>query len=154
MVSVLFLTGLFQHLFRLVVHCLSFRRSVFGTVTTILLNDIARDWGHVVVVLLEVRWTPRRFHISSSNAVDQPNIPVGIAFRTLLFGRIFAKFEDLGVVHVSDQFLRFFAESVDLLRLAQFLKVWFLVLVLLKVFDQLLDLVLTRCILLLHCRKW
>ena len=41
--SVLFLTGLFQHLFRLVVHCLSFRRSVFGTATGVLLDNIARD---------------------------------------------------------------------------------------------------------------
>ena len=44
--------------------------------------------------------------------------PVGIALRTLLFGRVFAKFEDLGVVHVGDQILRFFAELVDLLGLA------------------------------------
>ena len=40
---------------------------------------------------------------------------------TLPFGRIFAKFEDLGVVHVGDQVLRFFAELVDLLRLSQIL---------------------------------
>ena len=39
-----------------------------------------------------------------------------------MFGRIFAKFEDLGVVQVGDQVLRFFAELVDLLRLAQVLK--------------------------------
>ena len=35
---------------------------------------------------------------------------------------MFAKFEDLGVVHVGDQVLRFSAELVDFLRLAQILK--------------------------------
>ena len=39
-----------------------------------------------------------------------------------MFVRIFAQFEDLGVVQVGDQVLRFFAELVDLLRLAQVLK--------------------------------
>ena len=34
---------------------------------------------------------------------------------------MFAKFEDLGVVHVGDQVLRFFAKLVDLLRLSQVL---------------------------------
>ena len=34
---------------------------------------------------------------------------------------MFAKFEDLSVVHVVDQILRFFAELVDVLRLAQVL---------------------------------
>ena len=50
-------------------------------------------------------------------------IPISrcIAVRTLLFGRIFAKFEDLGVVQVGDHVLRFFADLVDLLRLAQVL---------------------------------
>ena len=38
-----------------------------------------------------------------------------------MFGRIFAKFEDLGVVQVGDQVPRIFAELVDLLRLAQIL---------------------------------
>ena len=80
--------------------------------------------------------------------------PEGIALRTLLFGRIFAKFEDLGVVHVGDQFLRLFAELVNLLRLAQVLKEGFLVLVVLELLDQLLDLVVTCCILLFNCRKW
>ena len=44
-----------------------------------------------------------------------------IVVRTLLFGRIFAKFEDLGVVQVGNKILRFFAELVDLLRLTQIL---------------------------------
>ena len=57
-----------------------------------------------------------------SNSVGlRDNFPVGIAVKTLLFGRIFAKFEDLGVVHVGDQVLRFFAELVDLLRLSRVL---------------------------------
>ena len=66
---------------------------------------------------------------------------------------MFAKLEDLGVVHVGDQILRFFAELVDLQRLAQVLKEGFLVLVVLKLFDQLLDLVLEICILLFEDRK-
>ena len=101
--------------------------------------------------IAQVCWTLRRFHISSTTAIDYHVFPVGIALKTLLIGRIFAKFEDLGVVHVGDQFLRFFAELVDLLRLAQVLKEVFFVLVLLELLDQLLDLVLTRCILLFHC---
>ena len=76
-----------------------------------------------------------------------------VAVRTLLFGRIFARFEDLGVVHVGDQVLRFFAELVDLLRLAQVLKEGFLVLVVLELLDQLLDLVLACRILALDYRK-
>ena len=42
------------------------------------------------------------------------------------FGRVFEKLEDLGVVHVGDEILRFFAELVDLLRLSQVLKEGFL----------------------------
>ena len=63
----------------------------------------------------------------------------------MLFGRIFAKFEDLGVVQVGDQILRLFAE-LDLLRLAQVLKEGFLMLLVLKLLGQLLDLVLTCCV--------
>ena len=63
----------------------------------------------------------RRFHISSTAAIDYTCFRVGIAVKTLLFGRIFAKFEDLGVVQVGDQILPFFAELVDLLRLSQVL---------------------------------
>ena len=73
--------------------------------------------------------------------------------RTLLFGRNFAKFEDLGVVHVGDKVLRFFAELVDLLRLAQVLKEGFFMLVVLELLGQPLDFVLACCILLLDCRK-
>ena len=46
--------------------------------------------------------------------------------------------------------LRLFAELVDLLRLAQVLKEGFLVLLVLRLLDQLLDLVFTGCILLLE----
>ena len=74
---------------------------------------IFRDWCDVTVVLVELRWTPRRFHISSTAAIDYSFVPEGIAF-----GRIFAKLEDHGVVHVGDQVLRFFAELADLLRLS------------------------------------
>ena len=44
-----------------------------------------------------------------------------LTVRTLLFGRMFAKFEDLGVVQVCDQLMRFCPELVDLPRLAQIL---------------------------------
>ena len=54
--------------------------------------------------------------------MDDAHFPVGITVRALLFGRIFAKLEDLGVVYLGDQILRFFAELGDLLRLAQVLK--------------------------------
>ena len=93
------------------------------------------------------------FIISSTDAIDYFHSPVGIAIKTLMFGRIFAKFEDLGVVQVGDQILRFFAELVDLLRLAQVLKESFLMFVVLELLDQLLDLVLACCILLLDCKK-
>ena len=85
--------------------------------------------------------------------IDFSYFPVGIAVRTLLFGRIFAKFGDLGVVQVGDQVLRLSAELDDLLRLAQVLKKGFLVFVFLELLDQLLDLVLACCILLPDCRK-
>ena len=63
------------------------------------------DSGDVAVVLVELRWTSRRLLISFTAAVDYSHLPVDIAIRTLLFERIFAKFEDLGVVHVGDQSL-------------------------------------------------
>ena len=43
MASVLSLSGLFKHLFRLVVHLLSFRRSVLGSTTAVLLDHVSRD---------------------------------------------------------------------------------------------------------------
>ena len=62
-------------------------------------------------------------------------------------------FEDLGVVHVGDQVLRFFAELVDLLRLSQVLNEGFFMLVVLELLDQPLGFVLACCIRLLDCRK-
>ena len=35
-------------------------------------------------------------------AIDNADFPVSIAIGALLFGRVFAKLEDLGVVHVGD----------------------------------------------------
>ena len=46
---------------------------------------------------VELCWTLRGFHISSTAAIDYTTFPVGIAVKTLLFGRIFANFEDLGL---------------------------------------------------------
>ena len=106
----LFLTGLNQHLFRLVVHSLSFSRYVFGTTTAVLLDNISKDW------------TPRGFRISSTAAMDHSEFPVSIALRTLLFRRIVEKYKDLCVVDVGDEILRFVAELVDLLRLAPVLR--------------------------------
>ena len=69
MASVLSLSCLFKHLFRLVVHLLSFRRSVLGSTTAVLLDHVSRDWNDVTVVLVALRWTPRRFHISATTAI-------------------------------------------------------------------------------------
>ena len=52
---------------------------------------------------------------------DKTYFPVDIAIKTLLFGRIFVKFEKY---IVGDQILRFCAELVDLLRLTS-LCFWF-----------------------------
>ena len=103
----------------------------------------------VVIVVMIVVWT---CHVDVGHTrILQAHFPEGIAVRTLLFGRIFAKF--LGVVHVGDQGLRFFAELVDLLRLFQILNNrWFNLLVL-ELLDQPLDTVLAYCILRLDCRK-
>ena len=153
MACVLSLSGLFKHLFRLVVHLLSFRRSVLRSTTAVCLITYPGIevtsrlfWSNSVGLRVE-------FIISSTTAIDYTHFPAGIAVKTLLFGRVFAKFEDLGIVHVGDQILRFFAELVDLLRLSQVLKERFLKLVVLEQLDQLLNLVLTCCFLLLDCRK-
>ena len=95
-----------------------------------------------------------RIHVSSTAATDYSHFSVGIAIGALLFERGFAKLEDLGVVHVGNQILRFFAEHVDILRQAQVVKEGFLVQVALDLLDQLLDLVFTCCIVLLFdCGK-
>ena len=97
------------------------------------------------------RWTSRRLHISSTAAMDYSHFPESIAVRAELFGRIFAKLEDLGVVHLGDQILRFLAELIDLLRLVQVLKEGFLVRVALELLNQLLDLVFAMNCQLPHC---
>ena len=43
-------------------------------------------------------WSTFARHISSTTAKDYISFPVGIAVKTLLFGRIFTKFEDFGFV--------------------------------------------------------
>ena len=60
----------------------------------VLLDSIARDCGDVPVVLRELYWSLRRFHISSTTAINYPNFPSGIPLRTLLFGGFFEKFEE------------------------------------------------------------
>ena len=37
------LSGLLKHLFRLVVHLVSFRRSMLGSTTAVLLDHVSRD---------------------------------------------------------------------------------------------------------------
>ena len=69
---------------------------------SVCLVHVTRDRGNVTVVLVELRWTPRRLQIPATTAMDYHHFPVGIAVKALLFG-IFAKFEELGVVHVGDQ---------------------------------------------------
>ena len=73
----------FKHLFCLVIHLLSFRRSVLHSTTAVFLDHISRDWGDVTVVLVELCWTPRRLHISSTAAMDYSYFPEGIAVRTI-----------------------------------------------------------------------
>ena len=120
---------------------------MFGTATAILLNDIARDWRDVAVVLFELFWSLRRFWISCTTAKDNAEFPVGIAIGALLFQKISVLL--ISAIKSFDSL----AELVDLLRLAQILKNGFFVLVALELFDQLLDLVLATCILLFNCRK-
>ena len=109
------LTGLFKHLFRLEVHSVSFRRSVLGSTTAVFIYHISH--GCSGRTLLDSARISYFFH---SCTIDYTYFPVSIAVRSLLFGGIFAKFHDLGVVQVGDP-VRFFADLVDLLRLAQVL---------------------------------
>ena len=92
------------------------------------------------------------FKISTA-AVDYSYFPIDFAVKTLLFGRIFAKFEDLDVVHVGDQIQRFCAELVDLLRMSQILNWANLYSCGSQLLDQPLDFGLACCVLLLDCRK-
>ena len=107
MASVFSLSGFLKHLLRLEVHLLSFRRSLLSSTSTDCPGRTPLDSAKI------------SYFFHSCNRLFP--LPAGIAVRTLQFGRIFAKFEDLGVVHVGDQVLRFFAELVDLLRQSQVL---------------------------------
>ena len=75
---------------------LSFRRSVLGSTTAVFLDHVSRDWGDVTVVLVDLRWTPRRLHISSTAAKDYSYFQWAVQLGHC-FGRCFAKFDDLGV---------------------------------------------------------
>ena len=137
----------FLSMSRPVLQLLSFRRSVLLSTTAVFLDHISRDWGDVTVVQFELCWTPRTLHISSTTAIEYSYFPLGIAVWTSVL------FKDFGVVQVGDQVLRFFAELVDLLRLAQVLNEWFLMFVVLELLDQPFDFVLAYCILRFDCRK-
>ena len=147
--AVLFLTCLFQHLFRLVIHFLSFRRSVFGTTTAVLLDIIPRDWSNVVVALLELCWSLRRSHISSTTAIDYTDFSSKYCTQDNAVWKKLSQSSKISVLFKSA--LNSFSELVDLLRLAQVQKEEFLVLVVLELFNLL---VFTCCILLFDCRKW
>ena len=79
MASVFSVSGLVQHLLRMELHILSFRSSVLGSTASVFLDHVSRDWSDVTVVLVELRWTSRRLHISSTAAIDYSYFPVGIA---------------------------------------------------------------------------
>ena len=85
--------------------------------------------------------------------MNNANLSVQITIRALFFGRGFAKFENLTVVHVGNQLLRLFAEHIDLLRLVQVLQERFLIRVALELLNQLFDFVFAIYVLLFDCRK-
>ena len=111
------------------------------------------SWRADVVVVLVELCSSLRFSTSSTAVMINVDLSVGIVIDASLLGRVFAQFEDLDVVHVDDQILRFFAEHVDLFGLIQVLQERLLVQMSLELLDQLLGLVLTICILLFECRK-
>ena len=59
--SMIGLTSFLQHVLSFAVHSLPFRRSMFGTATVILFDIIAKNWKDVVVVLVELLSSLRRF---------------------------------------------------------------------------------------------
>ena len=70
-----------QHVFSFTVHSLSLRRSMFGTATANLLDHVSRDWGDLLVVLLEVCWTLKISHFFHNNKKDHTNFSMGFAFK-------------------------------------------------------------------------
>ena len=101
------------------------------------------------VVLVELCWTPRIIFLPQLRC-NNPNFIVSIAQWTLQSGHCCLE-EFSQSSKISDQILRFFAELVDLLRLAHVLIGWFFMFVVTKLFGQPLDFVLT-CF--STCRKW
>ena len=70
----------------------------------------------------------------------------------MFLGRSFAKLKDLGIAHVGDQLLRFFAERISLFGLNQVLQERLLVRVILELLYQLFDRFFAIRVLLLDCR--
>ena len=87
------------------------------------------------------------YQISSASAIIDPNFCQGLADRALKLCSVLAELEDFCLIHVFQQPLRCFTESVDLLRLALFL-----VLMGFKLLDQLGDCLSFSFILLLN--RW
>ena len=75
-VSMLFLTNFMQQFFSLVLHSLSFRRSMSGAALLILLDNIARYWQDIVVALVDLLNTLRHSWASSTNTIDNACFPL------------------------------------------------------------------------------
>ena len=114
-------------------------RPCFGLSVRILPYDKAINRITIEVVLFKCCRTSIVLQISSATATNNPNFCKGIAVRALKLFGVFTELEELCLVHVFHKLLRCFTEPVNLLRLAHILKELFLVLVGLKLLDQLGD---------------
>ena len=128
--------------------------SAFVSATAVLLNHISKYWADATVVVIELCWTPRRFHISSTAALEI------VPFFQWASQSGHCCLEECSQSSKISVLFKSAINSCDSLlnlliffRLAQILKIWFLMLWVLELLDQLLDFVLACCILLLDCRK-
>ena len=97
-----FWRAFFSILFRQVVHSLLFRRSVPGSTTCCSSQSRIQGWGEVTAVLVELCWNCARISYLYHNCIRlYLFFPVGIAVRTLLFGRIFEKSSKISVLFIS-----------------------------------------------------
>ena len=90
---------------------------MFGTTNIVFL--MTHPGIDVEVVLVENHVVLRRTLKSSTNATSNADVPPLCTFRASFLGRCLAKLEDLRVVHVGHQLLRFFTECVDRFSLTQ-----------------------------------
>ena len=151
----LFLTGLNHHLFRLVVHSLSFRSYVFGTTTAVLLDNKAKDWGGVVVVLVELWLNSSKISYFFHSCNGLFRIPSKYCTQDIAVYKNFRKIPKISVWLMPA--MRSFDSLLNSLISFVWLQSWeerFLVLVVLELHDQLLELVFRMCIRLFDCWKW